>query len=78
MYTVSIMNGIKDLDGAKSTRSERQFKGTVRRKPRWVKSGLNRWLFLYCLAADIFNFYLKGHYSLKSIKPVSAFNDHKN
>ncbi len=45
---------------------------------RWVKSGINRWLFLYCLAADIYKFYLKGQYSLKSIKPVSAFNDHKN
>ncbi len=28
----------------------------------------------YCLAADIFHFYLKGHYFFKSIKPVSAFN----
>jgi hypothetical protein len=53
-------------------------KGTVRRKLRWVKSGINRKLFLYCLAADIFNFYLKGQYSVKSIKPVSAFNDYKN
>jgi hypothetical protein len=52
-------------------------KGTVRRKPRWVKSGINRKLFLYRLAADILNFDLKEHYSLKSIKPVSAFNDHK-
>jgi hypothetical protein len=34
--------------------------------------------FLYCLAADVLNFYLKGHYSLKSKKSVSAFNDHKN
>jgi hypothetical protein len=33
--------------------------------------------FLYCSAADIFNFDLKGQYSLKSIKPVSAFNDKK-
>jgi hypothetical protein len=53
-------------------------KGTIRRKLRWVKSDINRKLFLYCLAADIFNFYLKRQYSLKSIKPVSAFNDHKN
>ncbi len=42
-------------------------KGTIRRKPRWVKSGINRKLFLYCLAADICKFYLKGQYSLKSI-----------
>ncbi len=52
--------------------------GTVLLKPRWVKSGFNRLLFLYCLAADIYKFYLKGQYSLKSIKPVSAFNDHKH
>ncbi len=56
---------------------EQYLKGTVRRKLRWVKSGINRKLFLYCLAADIFNFDLKGQYSLNSIKPVSAFNDHK-
>jgi hypothetical protein len=56
----------------------KSFKVTVGRKPRWVKIGINRKLFLYCLAADIYNFYLKGHYSLKYIKPVSAFNDHKN
>jgi hypothetical protein len=29
-------------------------------------------------SAGFFCFYLKGHYSLKSTKPVSAFNDHKN
>jgi hypothetical protein len=50
------------------------FKGTVRRKPRWVKIGI----FPYCLATDILNFYLNGHYCLKSKKPVSAFNYHKN
>jgi hypothetical protein len=54
------------------------FKGTVRRKTRWVKSGINLWLFLYCFAADIYKFYLKGQYYLISIKLVSAFNDHKN
>ncbi len=56
-----------------------QFKSIVRRKPKRVKnSGLIRQLFLRCLAANIFYFYLKGHYSLKSIKPGSAFNEHKN
>jgi hypothetical protein len=33
--------------------------------------------FLYCLAIDISDFHLKGHYSLKFMKPVSAFNDKK-
>jgi hypothetical protein len=33
--------------------------------------------FSFCLAADILNLDLKEHYSLKSIKPVSVFNDHK-
>ncbi len=53
-------------------------KGTVRLKTRWFKSGINSYFFLYCLAADIFNFDLKGQYSLKSIKLVSAFNNHSN
>jgi hypothetical protein len=53
-------------------------KGTVQRKPRGVKSSINCLLFLYCLAADNFNLYLKGHYSVKSIKLVSVFNDHKD
>ncbi len=47
-------------------------------KLRRVKSGINHKLFLHCLAADISNFYLKGQDSLKSIKLVSVFNDHKN
>ncbi len=29
-------------------------------------------------SADIYQFYLKGQYALKSIKLVSAFNDSKN
>jgi hypothetical protein len=53
-------------------------KGTVRRKPRWVKSSINCLLFLYCLVADIFDLYLKGLYSLTSIKLVSVFDDHKD
>ncbi len=61
-----------------SNLNEQVLKGTVRQKPRWVKSGINRWLFLYCLAADILIFNFKRHYSLKSIKLASAFNDHKN
>jgi hypothetical protein len=47
-------------------------KGIVRQKLRWVKSGINHSLFLHYLVADTFCFYLKGHYSLKSIKPVLA------
>ncbi len=35
------------------------FKGVVRRKPRWVKSGINRSLFLHCLAADVFLFFIQ-------------------
>jgi hypothetical protein len=45
------------------------FKGTVQRKLRWVKNGINRKLFLYCLAANIFIFYLKRLSFLKYIKP---------
>ncbi len=52
-------------------------KGKVRRKLRWVNSGINR--FLYFLAAEYFFFSFKGKlYFLKCMKPVSAFNDHKN
>ncbi len=32
----------------------------------------------FCLTADIYNFYLKGQYSLMSTKLVSVFHDHKN
>jgi hypothetical protein len=49
-----------------------QLKGIVQRKLRWVK------IALYRLAADISYFHFKGHYSFKSIQPVSVFNDHKN
>jgi hypothetical protein len=35
---------------------------------KWYQS------YLFFLAADISHFYLKGHYYLKSIKPVSAFS----
>ncbi len=58
--------------------SQSVLKGTVRQKPRWGQKWYQLQLFLYCLAADICKFYLKGQYSLKSIKPVSGFNDHKN
>ncbi len=67
-----------DMEILHVTSTNHQLKGVVRRKQRWVKSGSNRQLLLYCLDADISSIHLKGHHSLKSITPVSVFNDHKN
>ncbi len=47
-------------------------KGTVRRKLRWVKSGINQQLFDFHLATYVF-FQIESHtILLNSIKPVSA------
>jgi hypothetical protein len=49
------------------------FKGKVRRKLRWVKSGgFNQQLIDCHLAADVLFSNLKGHHPFNSIKPVSA------
>jgi hypothetical protein len=40
----------------------RPLKGTVPRKLRWVKSGINQQLFDCQLAADVFFSNLKGHH----------------
>jgi hypothetical protein len=47
-------------------------KGIVRRKLRWVKSGINQLLIDCHLAADVLLSNLKGHHPLNLIKPVSA------
>jgi hypothetical protein len=43
-------------------------KGIVRRKLRWVKSGINQWLINCHIAADVLFSNLKGHYPLNLIK----------
>jgi hypothetical protein len=55
---------------------KRKIKGIVRGNLRWVISGINPQLLLFCLDAYIF-FYLKRHYPIKQRNPVLAFNDHK-
>jgi hypothetical protein len=48
------------MRGFRTTYFFQYLKGTVRRKLRWVKSGINQWLFNSYLAADVFFFKFKG------------------
>jgi ABC-type Mn2+/Zn2+ transport system permease subunit len=57
------------------------FSSASRYSPTKTKVG-QKWYQLlalsYCLATGILIFVLNGHFSIKSIIPVSALNEHKN
>jgi hypothetical protein len=51
---------------------------SIKVKTKRVKSGINHQLFHYSLGPYFLFLYLEGHLSLKLIKLLVAFDDHKN